>query len=201
MLKWLARKGEDSRVYMCIKEVKWDLETANPLKRATTLAMAQLVHRTTIIEAGLHEAFDRPLEHSRDTLFRLYTGLEDIRTKSRLELDATKANMRRLGVELPSFAVEHAKTTTRGLEVWMCTLGAGISPHLLDEVRTIWGHLGGSRDHVDQAIAHLREVERRTLELTGANGMQFPVSDHDWRVHCFYVPAMFREGELLLPDA
>ena len=28
MLGWLAKKGENPRIYMCIKEIKWDLEKA-----------------------------------------------------------------------------------------------------------------------------------------------------------------------------
>ncbi len=41
MLSWPARGGRDSRVYKCIKEMKWELQWANLVKRATILAMAQ----------------------------------------------------------------------------------------------------------------------------------------------------------------
>jgi hypothetical protein len=191
MLKWLLRKNEDARIYMCIKEVKWELQAADPLKRATILAMAQLVHETTIDEAIAH-ALNHPLDRSREFLIELYRGLEDVRNRCRLELDATKTSMRRFGMELPQFSVEHAKITERGVEVWMCTVGAGISPHLRDEVRQIWAYLVDARGHVELAIEKLRDIERRTCEMTGAAGMFPPMSDEQWEDLCGYVPTMFR---------
>jgi hypothetical protein len=41
MLGWLAKKSENARAYMCMKEVKWDLERADGLRRATLLLLAE----------------------------------------------------------------------------------------------------------------------------------------------------------------
>ena len=43
MFGWLQKKSENARVHMCVKELKWDLESASPLRRAKILAMAQLL--------------------------------------------------------------------------------------------------------------------------------------------------------------
>jgi hypothetical protein len=95
-------------------------------------------------------------------------------------------------LELPQFAVEHSKINTRGVEVWMCTVGAGISPHLRDDVRLIWTYLESSRGHVELAIRNLRDVEKRMCELTGAVGPFLPIPDEEWKDLCDYVPAAFR---------
>jgi hypothetical protein len=138
MFKWLARKAEDSRVYMCTKEVKGELERATSLKRATILALAQLFRQGPFAEPELRELFDRPLDHSREKLLKLYTGLETIRNRNKVQCDRMRANHPHIvGIALPPFMVEQAKATNRGLEVWMCTLGAGLSPHLRNDVHTM----------------------------------------------------------------
>lgn len=128
MLGWLAKKGQQSRVYMCIKEVKWDLESADAVRRAMIVAMATIIRVDVIEGSGLpQEVLNRPLDYSRDDLMRFYVQLEDIRNANNLQIQNVQKMMRRFGTELPDFAIEHAKLTGRALEVWMCTIGAGIA--------------------------------------------------------------------------
>jgi hypothetical protein len=65
MLGWLSKKSENARVYMCVKEVKWDLEKADVPRRAMLLLLAQW-YRVGMTEQGgaPHSIFDRPLDHS-----------------------------------------------------------------------------------------------------------------------------------------
>ena len=124
MLGWLSKKGENSRVQMCIKELMWDLETRDGLKRAKVLAIAQILKQELLLDSGFWmNMLDRPLDYTRSDLMKFYNSLETIRNQGSMQLSTTQKNARRMGAELPQFAVEHAKSTARGLEVWMCTLG------------------------------------------------------------------------------
>ena len=196
MLSWPARGGEDSRVYKCIKEMKWELQWANLVKRATILAMAQGV-RVTSGEAGMADAFDRLLDCSRETLFDIFGRMEATRDQSSVALDATQSSLQRVDVKLSEMFVEHTNMTTRGVEVWMCTLGAGIIPDSREDVVLIWSYLASSFSHVEQAIRNLRCIEKRTREATGAAcAMLPPIPDEEWKEFCTYVPSALRPNTL-----
>jgi len=192
----LATKAENARVYMCIKEVKWDLETANPVRRATVLALATFL-RTEMLEAsGIPcDVLDRPLDYPRDELMRFYTMMEDIRNAGQLQLKQTQKNHSRLsGENLPEFAVEHAKLTGRGMEVWMSTIGAGISTEKRDDVRAIWSKLLRSFDYLEKAIEGIRQVEKRTADMTGMppeDGIFWGLNDVSWIENCRFVRSQF----------
>lgn len=196
MLQWIDKKGEDARVYMCIKEIKGELGVADGVQRATIMAMAQLLRQSMFNDTGTEGVADRPLDYSRSELMQFYGGLESIRNQSAVEIERTKANMLRLGMTLPQFAIDHAKNTSRGLEIWMCTLGAGICPNRREDVRDIWSYLTGSLDYIAVAITNIKEIERRTCEMTGA-GPIFGLSYSEWFGLCEYVPSMFRTRALM----
>ena len=197
MVGWLAKKAQDTRINMCVKEVVWDLESGDGLRRATILALAQLLRSSFQEERLLTEALDRPLNLGRDDLLSLYERLETLRNQGTAQLEDTQASMRRFGTELPQFAIDHAKSMRRGLEVWMCTIGAGIVAARRDDVRDIWSYLSGAFDHVEEAISHLRDVERRTGEMTGsADAMGFAlIETNQWIELCRFIPSEF-SGEL-----
>jgi hypothetical protein len=212
MLQWLAKKGENARVSMCIKEVKWELETADATKRAMILAVAQHF-RVKFTEADnfLAGIIDRPLDFSRSDVMRWYDAFEAIRNNNALQFDATRKNMRRLvGMELPQLMVDHAKMVDRGVEVWMCTLGAGVAPDRRDEVRAIWSYLAGAFDNLPQALARLKAVAEQFATVTGAdtsNMFDLDLDDVDaWRSFCRYTPAVFanapftRQGQTFLHE-
>src|ERR1700730_1853000 len=83
MLGWLSKKSENALVYMCVKEVKWDLEKADGPRRAMLLLLAQW-YRVGMTEQGgvPHSIFDRPLDHSREDLVEFYSGLKNIKKKT-----------------------------------------------------------------------------------------------------------------------
>ncbi len=193
MFGWLAKKGEDTRVYMCIKEVKWDFENSLPVKRGMILALAQFYRNQVLGQIGVPEdIFDNPLQYRRSDLMGFYNILEDARNQSRLELDVNKKNMKNFGMELPNFAIDHANNTNRALEVWMCTLGAGISPDKRDDVREIWEMIYSARKTLPESLKQLRDIEKQTGEMTSQitdmfNGM----NDQEWIDACDYLPSYF----------
>lgn len=193
MFGWLAKKGEDSRVFMCIKEVKWDLESSSPIKKAMILALAQLFRNEMFEPMSVpKDIFDNPLEYSRSDLMEFYSVLENMRNQSRAQLDANKKNMKNFGMELPNFAIEHVNNSNRALEIWMCTLGAGISPDKRDDVRDIWGMVFGAKETLPEAINRLRDIERQTGEMTGQTvGMFDEMDDQEWIDACNYIPSSF----------
>lgn len=143
------------------------------------------------------DAFDRPLDCSREALFDIYSRMECIRDESSAALGAMRSTPRRVDVRSAELSVEHAKMTTRGVEVWMCTLGAGIAPHKREDVVLIWSYLASSFSHVDHAIRYLRDIEKRTREMTGAVGaMSPPIPDEEWKELCAYVPSVLRPRAL-----
>lgn len=125
---------------------------------------------------------------------KFYEQLEDIRNMSNVQLAQTKKGLGRIGIELPDFAVTHAKNTTRGLEVWMCILATGIVPDRTDDVREIWKLLSSSVPSLNDAISKLKKIEEMTNDATGmpTKGMYGNVSDDYWVETCQYVPGIFR---------
>lgn len=192
---WLTRKAQNSRVYMCIKEVKWDLEASDSIRRAMIFAIAQLFRVEVLEKEGLSiSIFNYPAGHPRERIMRFYEQLEDVRNLGNLQLDQTKKGLERIGIELPNFAISHAKNTTRGLEVWMCILGTGIVPDRQDDVHKIWSLLAASSAMLTEAISKLKKIEEMTNEATGmpTGGMFGNVSDEHWIEACQFVPGIFR---------
>jgi hypothetical protein len=193
MFDWIAKKSENYRVYMCIKEVKWDIEGSTNTRRAVLLALVQYIRNSMFEPMGVpKEIFDNPLGYTRSDLMGFYNILEDVRNQNRRELDATKKNMKNFGMELPSFSIEHANNTTRSLEVWMCTLGSGISPDKRDDVREIWKMLLDAKEAIPEAIKILRDVEKQTSEMTGQDVNIFHnMGEEAWVQSCNYIPEYF----------
>lgn len=194
MLGWLGRKAQNSRVYMCIKELKWTLESADQVERSAILAMAQLFRLELFQGPELpQELLNDPFVYSREDLMKAYEVMEDARNQTRLELAATKRSMANFGLQLPSFSEQHAKRTERGMEVWMCTVGVGICADRRDDVRGIWSLLAGSSSNFEKGVQRLREVEAATVQMTG--GVQgatlFALPDAVWVRECEFVPRVF----------
>jgi hypothetical protein len=177
---------------MSIKEVKWELEAADQTKRATILLLAHHFRHEMTGPGGvpLH-VFDRPFDYSRDDLMHFYEILENIRNQNTVAIENTKRSMLRMGMELPEFSIKHAKATGRGLEIWMCTIGAAIAPERRDDVRLIWKMLVDSTDHVPKALEGLEILERQTQEMTGTHGAMFSIGKPEWIELCSFVPFAF----------
>ena len=193
MVGWLAKKAQNSRVYMCIKEVKWTLESADAIQRAMILALAQLLRGQMVKESNFPlQVLNRPLDYDRDELMQAYDGFEDIRNQNNQLLETTKKNMRRFGANLPQFSIDHAVNVGKSVEFWMSTLGAGVCPERRDDVREIWSYLASSYSHLPEAIVALRKVEELTAEMTGSEDYEmFDLIDEDWLRFCRFFPEAF----------
>lgn len=189
MRDWLIRKAQNSRINMCIKEVKWSLESSDLLHRATVLSMAQLFRDQALSEAIPHAVLDSPFNRTREELMTYYVEVEDLRNLSAAKLSDTQRGFKRVGMELPQVAVDHAKSCNRGLEVWMCTIGAGVVPERRDDVQKIWMYLEGAAAQIPAAISHLRDVARRTDDA-----MFGRITDQAWTMACSFFPSAFVSG-------
>jgi hypothetical protein len=209
MLGWLRVKGENSRVFACVKDVKWFLENADETRRAVILALAHFLRMGLVdAEPAIQRFLDRPFDYERVLLMKVYGILEHSRNLSMGQSETTKRNyvaMRQkaasLGLsfegpsELPQFAIQHFKNTQRGMEIWMCTLGAGIAPDRRGDVQLIWSYLMKSMRSLPIAIEELRSVERRTAEMTGVpDGQLFSINSKEWLELCRFVPSPFVGG-------
>jgi hypothetical protein len=184
MREWFIRKSQNSRISMCIKEVTWELESSNNLHRAIVLAIAQLFREHALSESVPRAVLDNPFTHTRDQLIMYYVDIEDVRNLAAARLSDTQQGFKRLGMNLPQYATDHAKACNRGLEVWMCTIGAAVVPERRNDVQRARGHLKEAASQVPTAIAHLREVERKT-----GDGMFDGVTDDAWTTACRFFPS------------
>ncbi len=192
MLNWLIKRSENSRVYMCVKEVKWEVDAADPVRRATILAMSALFRKMFVNEIGFPiDLFDAAPSYPRADLLKFYNALEDVRNQSNRQLEITIKALRRHSIDMPSFSVNHVKMTNRAIELFMCTVGAGIVPDRRDDVRLIWNRLYDANPYLHPAIEDLRIVESRTTELTGlpSEGMFGGIVTSEWINGCDYIPA------------
>lgn len=196
MFSWLMKKEKNARVAMCTKEVKWELESLDRTQRAEILALAHYLRCEILQNAGIEQTvLDNPLEYTREYLTRQFETMEQIRDLARKELRISRRIMRRSGDSLPEFSVKHIHNILSALELWMCTVGAGIVPEKQHEVGYIWCVLAGSQDCLEQAISSIRSVETRTAHLTGAarDGMFGRISNDEWLRLCNFVPSAFRQ--------
>jgi hypothetical protein len=188
MVGWLRKKGQDARVTMCVKEVKWELERGSLTKRATILALAQFLRPAFFGEGRLPDvAICHPLHHNQIDLRACYDILENNRNGQRRNTTISRRNERALfGRDLQQFFLDHTKAVERGTEVWMCTIGAGIVAGRRDDVRLIWAHLTTALDGVPDAIRELRQVGERL----GADDLFAEVDTTEWIGLCKFAPAL-----------
>ncbi len=199
MLSWLKSKGENARVYMCTKELKWELESANALRRARILVLGQIVRATSFgTEPLIQDMLNRPLDYPRVDLVKLYEGIENIRNQSNAQLEhLKKVTPRIMTMEMPQFVIDRAKDAARGLEIWLCTLGAGIVPDRRDEVREIWDLLQGSMNTAPDAVVSLMRDDKQMQQ--GLTGIGSPGGETIWDdlspeqvlAACTFVPSSF----------
>ncbi len=193
MFGWLKKKGEDSRIYMCIKEVKWNLETSDSVERAKILAIASMLGNEFFGSGEMSiEIVNNPMNYSRDDLLVFYGVLEDIRNSNTIQINNLKKMMSKYGMDFPKFAEDHAKQTGRSLEIWMATIGAGLALDRRDDVKEIWNLLTSSKPSLDKAIDEIVETEKMTLEMTGNHDGMFSNYDpKEWKSFCDFIPTQF----------
>jgi hypothetical protein len=170
MLGWLAKNGEDARVSMCVKEVKWDLEKSDSPRRAMLLLYAQIFRITTTDKNRNRDAiplsyFDQQLGHSRAELVELYSGIENIRNGNIRQREQLQKSL--IG-GMPDYAIVNSKAANRGIEIWMCTLGSATTPNTRNDVQAIWSMLSRALPYVPEAMQHIQEIMKLTQTATGS---------------------------------
>ena len=195
MFSWLVKKEKNARIAMCTKEVKWEIEALDRQERAEILALAQYLRFEILQSAGIEQTvLDNPLGYTRESLTRHFETMERIRDLARKELRVSRRVMRRSGDTLPDFSVKHIQNILSALELWMCTVGAGIVPDKKHEVDYIWCVMAGSQDCLEQAISSMRKVESQASSLSGVphDGMFGRISNDEWLRLCNFMPSAFR---------
>ena len=162
-----------SKIFMCIKDVKWTLESMPPSDRAYILAMATFTRikmiQPTLSELNLPEdILHQPIKNTESNLYTLYNVLEKLRNSSSFQRTQTEKNLKNLGMPMPEYAKGHAIASERALEVWMCTIGLGITPNKKNDVIEIWKLLINTVDLIDDSIERIYEFLDKTAEDTGA---------------------------------
>ncbi|MDQ0420970.1 hypothetical protein J2045_001997 [Peteryoungia aggregata LMG 23059] len=138
MLKWLAEKSLKARVAMCIKEVKWDLQSSSRLARSSILLRAQIFRHQVLQPHPFAAAvLDRPADFSKAEVSELYSKLEGMRNEASIGRDRALKQLKALGADT-SLVKGNMNTVIRGIELWMCTLGIGINLDNRDEVALLW---------------------------------------------------------------
>ena len=194
MFDWLAKKGENSRVYMCIKDLKWDLEARSPVNRAKVLAMSAIYREMFVEELGFSSnLFDNPFDYSRADLSKFYNVVETIRNSATHSLGQSQTMFKNFGAKMPQFLIQHVKTTNKAFEVWMGTIGVGLAAERRDEMRVVWSLLSGSSFELPNAMAELKKNELDTLRLFESNdrGVFADLNSEEWARSCDYTPKVF----------
>ena len=197
MFSWFKEKSENSRVYMCTKEVKWDLESSSKSRIAKILAITSVLENDFFVSGQIpRSVIDRPLDYSRNDLIKFYNLLETVRNANSIQLANLKKSMLSINFELPEFAENHAKNSIRALEVLMSTVGSGIITDRRDDVREIWKILNSSKSELVNAMDEIVETEKLSLEMTGqteASGVFANLDRTLWLDFCEYTPAQFQK--------
>ncbi|WP_147276021.1 hypothetical protein [Pelagibacterium lacus] len=191
----LDSSSESARVAICVKDLKSHLETEQPLERSKILAMAHIFRRDLFgPDVAPMEMLDRPFSFDRQTAASVYGVLEQLRNTNLRQMESTRKSLARMDMPLPDFILSHVRTSARALEVWMVTVGVGISPDMRADVRAIWGHLEGASPVLPVAFAALRAFADANEEVTGIRGKALfnSLDDGLWAEACRYIPAFTR---------
>lgn len=192
-----------SKIFMCIKDVKWALESMPPTDRAYILAMVTF-YRIKIIETTIKELdfpeniLREPIRQSENNLYSLYTVLEKGRNNNTYQREQTEKNLKNLGMPMKEYAKGHAIAAERAIEVWMCTVGLGISPNKKNDVIEIWELLINSVDLIDDSIEKIYEFLDRVTEDTGVNDyetmeMFTSLDKKTWKEESYFTPDFIKK--------
>jgi len=195
LFDWLKKKSENARVYMCVKELKWDLETATPLRRAKILAMSQILRIGFVDIPSFEDAIQNPLDYPREEMAFMYTQMENMRNAASIQVSQLKKQFSNMGISPPIDMEDHVKLTNRAIEVWMTLFGCGLAPDIRDDVRKIWVYMLQSKDVLKDAMIDLRAMSARQAEFTGQDIFDSNMpSDTEWLQLCEFIPKQFSKS-------
>ncbi len=219
MFNWFQKKSENACVYMCVKELKWDLKNSTPLRRAKILAIAQLLRHNFSEIPLFQDAINSPFNCPREQMITIYGGMENMRNLATIQLSQLKKTFSKLFKEFPDAIrilpfdkfpdemEDHVKLTNKALEVWMTLIGCSFVPNVRDDVRKIWDFLLNSKGILKHAMTDLREfsVKQAQLEkpinpeiaqLIGRENVMYimPPTDDEWLLLCDFIPSQFSKN-------
>jgi hypothetical protein len=192
MFGWLIAGAQKSRVLMCTKELKWDLESADDMRRSMILLLGQHFRLMTVKNGIENDAFDKPENYTKDEMLQFYTAMEGLRNNATLERERLR-KLARLGGVFPQYAEDHSKNCNRGIEIWMCTVGTVFAQSAKKDVTAIWKMFLQQPATIRRAFDHLKDIAQRTHKDTGAGGdMLADVTMDDWLAAANFVPTAYR---------
>lgn len=183
-----------SKIFMCIKDLKWTIESMPGVDRAYILAMATAIRLTMLknlfAEMNLSEdLLKNPKIYNDNELFTFYTEFEKIRNQSTAQRLATEKNLKKMGMPMPEYAKGHAIASERALEVWMCTLAIGIIEDKKRDIEKIWGMLMESSDLLENAITKIQHHSDKTEQDTGIrDGIFDDIYIDEWAKEGLFMP-------------
>ena len=194
MVSWVNRKAAAAKAYMCIKSVKWNLDSCSSPDRARVLLLASILHTQSLADLWEDvEIFNRPLDFPINDLVQVYEGLESVRRAVQLQNERLTKSVLQHGLKMTPLSTQHYKLGVIALEAWMCTIGAGIVPGRRDDVRYIWQCLTRARCSLDVAIGLCQANERWWTGMTGDPITVFVNQDtEELKSYCDFVPAQFQ---------
>ena len=177
---------------MTTKELLWDIESANTLRRAMILAMAQLLRTEMFGSLGLPAAvLSNPDDFGRSGIGQYYWNLEAVRNNAVAQQETLQKNLPKMGLALPQITIDHAKNTRRALELWMVTLGCAVHVKSRPETTRCWNLLRGAFGELPAAFDELERIDSLNAEAAGQfeNGAGFASIDHSqWTEWCRFAP-------------
>jgi len=95
-----------SKIFMCIKDLKWTIESMPGVDRAYILALATAIRLTMLkdmfAEMNLSEdILKNPQNYDENKLFTFYTEFEKTRNHSTSQRLATQKNLKKMGMPIP----------------------------------------------------------------------------------------------------
>lgn len=192
--EWVKSKAQNSRAYMFTKELKWALEQASQMERATILALSALYRGEFAKQLG-GLMLTNPLVLPREDAVQAMNALQDFRDQLMESFRQAEANMKRIGIAQPTRMREQAERDRRAIEVSMMTVAVAVRPESRDDARACWEMLIGSKTLAPRAIQSLQETERLVAEAIGDySGAIYNTVDADmWIEACDFVPECFAE--------
>ncbi len=188
---WLKKNSENALVNMCVKELKWDLETCTPLRRAKIFAISQFF-RTGSGVSSFEDVIKNPFDFPREDVAFIYTLMDNLRKSKINDFSQLKKQFTYLGNSPPVDIDERIKLHCRAVEVWMCVLGCRLNTNVQADVRKIWGYMLQSKNVLKDAMIDLRAMSNRQAEFMGDDVFKSEIpSDIEWLKLCEFEPKQF----------
>jgi len=154
---WLVNKLRNGRISLAIKELKYDIDSADGVRRAKILFKAQ-EYRESAVGGGVSaEVFENPQKYPRDFVMETVSGFEDVIIDGQDQLNNAVTHMKNIGMDSSDLRLQML-IEKRAVQVWIASLGA--TEKLVPEVRNIWAKLIGSMTNLPAVYNEMAALGR-----------------------------------------